>query len=311
MASTRMHGYCIYWHTLYAELFGCRVRSLEWSDLPIFLAIAREGTLGAAARRLGQTQPTMGRRLRALEAAAGATLFQRTSDGFVLTDEGQAMFSHAIRMEDEALAMQRQLEGSVGGLEGFLRLSCSDWFGTTLLSPVLAEFAGLHPKVTIELITDARVFSLARREADLVMRIAPFDEPEIIARKLLTVRYGLYTGSDRWNPRAGDGAGCPLVLMDTAFGGMPDVAWAMRLLPYATIVARSNSREIQARLCALGAGLAVLPRPLGDATAGLALVDLGEEPPSRDTWLGYHRDLRRLPRLRALVDLVIERLAHS
>lgn len=285
------------------------MRNFEWSDLPIFLAVAREGTLGAAARRLGQTQPTMGRRLRALEDATGARLFQRTSDGFVLTDEGQAMFEHAMRMEDEALAMQRQLAGSAGGLEGLLRLSCSDWFGATLLSPVLAEFMELHPKVTVELLTDARIYSLARREADLVMRIAPFDEPEVVARRLVTIPYGLYTGTDRWEPKAGDGEGCRLVLMDSAFGGMPDVGWARRLLPNATIISRSNSREIQARLCALGAGLAVLPRPLGDTTPGLTLVDLGEPPPSRGTWIGYHRDLRRLPRLRAILDLTVERIA--
>jgi DNA-binding transcriptional LysR family regulator len=214
-------------------------------------------------------------------------------------------------MEDEALAMRRQLAGSVGGLEGLLRLSCSDWFGTILLSPVLAEFAELHPKVTVELLTDPRIYSLARREADLVMRIASFDEPEVIARKLVTIPYGLYSGSDRWKPQAGDGAGCRLVLMDTAFGGMPDVGWAGRVLPNATIISRSNNREVQARLCALEAGLAVLPRPLGDATPGIALVDLGEQPPSRDTWIGYHRDLRRLPRLRALLDLIIERIARN
>ncbi|MGQ9365086.1 LysR family transcriptional regulator [Azospirillum sp. ST 5-10] len=287
------------------------MRGLEWGDLPVFLAIAREGTLGAAARRLGQTQPTMGRRLRALEAALGVALFQRTSDGFILTDEGQAMLAHAVRMEEEALAMQRRLAGGVGGLEGLLRLSCSDWFGTTMLSPVLAEFADLHPKVVVEVLTDARIYSLARREADVVMRIAPFDEPEVIARKLVTVPYGLYAGSDRWRPRAGDGAGCRLILMDTAFGGMPDVAWATRVLPHASILSRSNSREVQARLCALGAGMAVLPRPLGDATPGVRLLDLGEQPPSRDTWIGYHRDLRRLPRLRALLDLVVERIARG
>ncbi|MDF2995850.1 MAG: transcriptional regulator, LysR family [Xanthobacteraceae bacterium] len=253
----------------------------------------------------------MGRRLRALEESIGATLFQRTSDGFVLTDEGQAMYTHAVRMEDEALSMQRQLAGSAGGLEGLLRLSCSDWFGTTLLSPVLAEFADLHPKVTVELLTDPRIYSLARREADLVMRITPFDEPEVIARKLVTISYGLYTGSDRWTPQAGNGDGCRLVLMDTAFGGMPDVGWARRVLPNATIISRSNSREVQARLCAHGAGLAVLPRPLGDAIPSIALVDLGEQPPSRDTWIGYHRDLRRLPRLRALLDLIIERIARD
>ncbi|OJW25596.1 MAG: LysR family transcriptional regulator [Rhodospirillales bacterium 69-11] len=287
------------------------MRGLDWNDLPVFLAIAREGTLGAAARRLGQTQPTMGRRLRALEQATGATLFQRTSDGFVLTDEGQAMLAHAVRMEQEALALQRTLAGQPGTLQGPLRLSCSDWFGTTLLSPVLAEFAERHPGVTVELLTDARIYSLARREADLVMRIVPFTEPEVIARKLVTIPYGLYTGSDRWAPRAGDGAGCRLVLMDTAFGGMPDVAWAARVLPRAAVVSRSNSRDVQARLCALGAGLAILPQPLGDATPGLTLVELGEAPPARDTWIGYHRDLRRLPRLRALRDLIVARLAHA
>ncbi|TWB58547.1 LysR family transcriptional regulator [Nitrospirillum viridazoti] len=289
---------------------GELMRVLEWSDLPIFLAIAREGTLGAAARKLGQTQPTMGRRLRALEEAVGAALFQRTSDGFVLTDEGQAMLGPALRMEEEALALQRQLAGSVGGLEGMLRVSCSDWFGVTMLSPVLAEFAGMHPAVVVEVLTDPRLYSLPRREADLVMRIRPFDEPEVIARRLVTISYGLYAKPGLWTPVAGDGAGCRLVLMDTAFGGMPDVGWVTRLLPKAAVVSRSNSREVQARLCALGAGLAVLPRPLGDSSPGIALVDLGEAPPSRDTWIGYHRDLRRLPRLRALVDLILQRLAN-
>ncbi len=83
-------------------------------------------------------------------------------------------------------------------------------------------------------------------------------------------------------------------------------------LPGARIAARSNSREIQAELCARGTGLAVLPRPLGDVTPGIEALDLGPGsgfgPPTRDTWMGYHRDLKRRPRLRALVDLLIARL---
>ena len=146
---------------------------MEWSDLRIFLAIAREGTLGAAARKLGQSQPTMGRRLRALEQAIGHTLFQRTGDGFVLTDEGSAILSHAERMEEDALALQRQLAGHGEQLEGLVRLSSSDWFGAHVLTPVLAEFAGAHPGVVVELITSAQHFSLPRREADLVFRIRP------------------------------------------------------------------------------------------------------------------------------------------
>src|SRR5262249_58936174 len=104
-------------------------QSMEWSDLRVFLAIARAGTLGAAARKIGQTQPTMGRRLRALEQAVGHTLFQRTADGFVLTDEGNAVLGHAERMEEEAFAFERRLAGNDAQLEGALRISSSDWFG--------------------------------------------------------------------------------------------------------------------------------------------------------------------------------------
>src|SRR3954466_9819085 len=98
---------------------------MEWSDLRIFLAVAREGTLGAASRKLGQSQPTMGRRLRALEQAVGQTLFQRTSDGLVLTDEGASVLGHAERMEEEALALQRELAGQDRRLDGMLRISSS------------------------------------------------------------------------------------------------------------------------------------------------------------------------------------------
>lgn len=281
---------------------------MEWSDLRIFLAVARAGTLGGAARAIGQTQPTMGRRLRALEAATGQTLFQRTSDGFVLTDEGQAVLAHAERMEYEAIALERELAGSQAGLSGLLRVSCSDWFGVFMLTPILADFAKLHPNVVVELLTDPRLYSLPRREADLVFRIMPFDEAEVVSRRLLHISYGVYCRAGAPHPASGDGSGSRLVLMDTAFGGMPDVAWIEAKLPNATVINRSNNREVQARLCAAGVGIAVLPRPLGDSTEGLELIDLGEPPPGRDTWVGYHRDMRRMPRLRALLDLVVERL---
>ncbi|MGO8026455.1 LysR family transcriptional regulator [Rhizobium leguminosarum] len=282
---------------------------MEWSDLKLFLAIARFGTLGAAARSLGLTQPTMGRRLRALETSLGQTLFQRTTDGFVLTDEGAAVFAGAERIEEEALAVERVLAGGSRQLDGFLRLSSSDWFGAHVLSPVLAEFSQVHPKVVVELLTDSRLLSLSRREADLVFRIQPFVEAEVISRKLIHIEYGLYISRGAPHPEAGDGAGTRLITMDEAFGDMPDVGWLQRLLPRADIVMRSNSRDVQAALCANGAGLAVLPRPLGDSLVAIELVDLGEPPPGRDTWVGYHRDMKRLARLRALLDLVIERLA--
>lgn len=281
---------------------------MDWSDVRIFLAVARRGTLGAAARDLGLSQPTMGRRVRALEAALGHRLFQRAQDGFILTEEGQVALAHAERMEEEALGLGRELAGTEAVLHGLLRVSCSDWFGAVMLTPVLAEFARLQPHVTVELLTDPRLYSLARREADLVFRILPFEEPEVVSRRLLRIPYGVYIRTGTAEP-VGDGDGFPLVLMDTAFGGMPDVAWITARLPKAHVACRSNNREVQARLSALGVGAAVLPRPLAAATAGLVEIDLGEPPPSRDTWLGYHRDMRRNARLRALLDLVIARLA--
>lgn len=284
---------------------------MEWSDLRLFLAIAREGTLGAASRRLNLTQPTMGRRLKALEEAMGRSLFQRTRDGFVLTDEGEIVLAHAERIEEEAIALTRELAGSDGQLDGQLRVSCSDWFGIHVLAPIMANFSKQYPKVTVELLTDARLLNLSRREADLVFRIKPFSEPEVISRKLMAVHYGLYA-ADKLPDIAFDGAGnTPLIIMDEAFGSMPDVAWLRGLFPAAPIALRSNNRDVQARLCLGGAGLAVLPRPLGDSLTGLKRLDPPTQPPSRETWLGYHRDLRRLPRLRAFLNTVIQSVSPS
>ena len=302
------------------------IPAVEWSDLRLFLAIAREGSLGGAARklthasnqhltspaaplRLGVTQPTMGRRLRALESALGHKLFQRTKGGFVLTDEGSAVLKHAERMEEEALAIERQLAGRAQHLEGSLRITASEWFATHVLAPVLAEFAAAHAHVAIELLADARFLSLSRREADLAFRIRPFDEPDVITRKLMHVQYGVYGRTGTRRPSAGDGTSTNLIALDAGFAGVPDDSWLQTMLPNARVVFRSNSRDVQAKMCAQGVGISVLPIRLGDAISGLERINLGANPPGRDTWLGYHRDLQRLTRLRVLLDLVVAKLA--
>lgn len=281
---------------------------MEWSDIRVFLAIAREGTLGAAARKVGQTQPTMGRRLRTLEAALGNKLFQRTTHGFILTDEGAALLPRAERMEEEALAIERQNSGQAHHLDGVLRITSMDWFGGYVLSTVLTEFTALHPYVVIELLTDQRFLSLSRREADLAFRFGPFDEPDVVSRKLLQLRYGAYIRKGLKNPKAGDGAGANLIALNASFAGTPDDTWLQRILPNARTTFRSNSRSVQAKMCAEGAGVAVLPCDIGDMMDGIERLHLGDEPPTRDVWIGYHRDLGRLARLRALLDLTLARL---
>lgn len=282
---------------------------MEWSDIRHFLAIARARSLNGAARLTGQSQPTMGRRLRALETALGHALFQRGSEGFVLTDEGAALLAHAERMEEEALAFERELAGQGEALDGQVRVSSSDWFGVHMLAPVFAEFIKAHPRVTIELVTDARLLNLARREADLAFRIQAFAEPDVIQRRLATIPYGLYAAKGRGRALARDGAGNALITLDAAFRDFPDARWLKQVMPKAHVAFTSNSREAQARMCAEGVGLAVLPRPLGDGMDGLRLVKTDAPPPGRDVWVGFHRDLRRLRRLRALVDLCVARLA--
>ncbi|MFL9895610.1 transcriptional regulator, LysR family [Burkholderia sp. WP9] len=283
---------------------------MDWNDVRIFLAIAREGTLGRAASQVGQTQPTIGRRLRMLEASVGQTLFQRTADGFVLTEEGSAVLATAERMEDEAHAFERALAGKQQQLTGLLRISSSDWFGVHVLTPVVAEFLRVNPLVSIELVTDSRRLNLARRDADLLFRITPFDEADVIQRKFIKMDYALYGPLNIVPPQRGDGTGYALLTMDSAFETLPDVKWLREVLPNAHVAFGSNNREAQARMCAERGGLAVLPCPLGDNTAGIERIDLGEAPPGRDVWFGYHRDLRRLGRLRAFLDLAIDRISN-
>ncbi|WP_208247380.1 LysR family transcriptional regulator (plasmid) [Rhizobium sp. T1470] len=282
---------------------------MEWSDIKIFLAVARASTLGGAARSLRLSHPTIGRRLRSLEEATGQTLFQRSADGFVLTDEGAAVLSLAEQMEESALTMERRLAGKEGKLEGLLRISSADWFGGYVLPPVVAAYRAAYPDVLVELLTGTRLFSLSHREADLVFRIVPFAEPDIVQRRLVTMRYGVYMRRDRVDPVIGDGSGFQLITMDASLGSFPDTAWLVDRFPNASVRLRSNSRHVQAHLCEEGLGLAVLPRPVGDRLAGLRRLELPDDPPEREIWMGYHRDLRRLGRLRAFVDMVVSILA--
>lgn len=282
--------------------------SMEWSDVRIFLAVARQRSLGAAARALGISHPTVGRRLRALEAATGQVLFQRHNEGAMLTEAGEAVLRLAEDMEASALAMQRRLAGEDERPEGVLRISSPAWFAAYVLPPVLQALGRQHPHIVPEMIAGTRLFDLSRREADIVFRVVPFDEADIVQRRLMRVPYAAYVASDALEPAA-NGEGAALLVMDTSRLSYPDVPWLCQRLPRARTVLTTNSREVQARLCARGMGIAVLPRPIGENMPGLRELDLGEAPPGRDVWMGYHQDLRRMDRLRAMANLAVQCLA--
>lgn len=112
-----------------------------------------------------------------------------------------------------------------------LKITSSDWFGTHMLTPILAEFAILHPGITVELITEARFFNLSRREADLAFRISPFKEPDVVSRKLLHMPYGVYARKGMKRKIGVDGKGASLIALDTGFAGAPDDSWLQKKLP--------------------------------------------------------------------------------
>jgi molybdate transport repressor ModE-like protein len=278
---------------------------MDWNDLRVFLAIVRSGSLGAAAKLLGVSHPTVGRRLQMLEQVSGQVFFRRTGQGLVLTDSGERILHLAQEMEHSALAIERRMAGDSDQPEGLLRISCAEWFASYVLSPVLGELTQRHPLIVPEIIPGHRLFDLARREADIAFRIVPFTEPDIVQRRLMTINYGLYTGVGMASPKT-DGEGLGLIIMNTAQAHYPDVLWLEQMYPLARTVFKSSSRTLQAQMCAQGLGVAVLPRPLGDQLPGLRLLEVDGVLPSRDIWMGYHQDMRRMDRLRALADLAVE-----
>ncbi|MBB3182419.1 DNA-binding transcriptional LysR family regulator [Variovorax sp. Sphag1AA] len=266
--------------------------------------MARTGSLGGAARALHLSHPTIGRRIRALEQAIGQTLFQRTADGFVLTDEGAGVVPLAEQMEEGALTMERRLTGRESKLQGRLRISSADWFGAYVLPPVISDFTRAYPHVDVEILTGTRLFNLAQREADVAFRIVPFNASDVVQRRLVRLPYGVYAAEDSANPVFGDGSGFRLITHDTSTGQFPDIEWLKASFPNAKPIMASNNRNVQGRMCAHGIGIAVLPQVVGAQMAGLRRLHLPDDPPSRDIWMGYHRDLRRLNRLRAFIATV-------
>ncbi|MUI14116.1 LysR family transcriptional regulator [Massilia dura] len=292
----------------------------DWNDFRVFLAIARSGTLSEAARLLGSSQPTVGRRLQALEQTLGHALFQRTTDGYVLSNEGEAILCDIERMEEQATAVERKLAGGFS-LDGLVRVSTTEWFGVHVLAPIFANVRIHHPNLSIELITETRSVSLTRREADISFRFKEFDEPDVIQTRAIAIEFSAYASRAylrrNGHPGAGqgpggttsEGHGHTLVTMDTGFGNLADVPWLLSRLPEAVVGLRANSRDVQARLCAAGAGIAVLPHQVGATDPGLVMLDLGELPPGRIVWAGVHKDMRRSPRIRALLSATLDALA--
>jgi DNA-binding transcriptional LysR family regulator len=283
----------------------------DWNDLQFVLAVARSGALTTAAKTLGIDHSTAFRRLNALETRLGVRLFERLPGGsYALSPNGERMATAAERMEEEALAVSRDLTGSDLRLSGRLRVTSSETLAYRLLTGYIAAFRKVHPGIVVELAIDNRVLSLSHREADVALRPVRPKERELWGRKLADVAWAIYAARDfsgaltngLRNPK--DIQEYPLVGWDEAATGIAAAAWLSRI-PASTFAFRSNSLVNQLVAAKAGMGLAILPCYLADPEP--ELIRLLPEPIPElagELWIVTHADLRRTARIRAFFDLV-------
>lgn len=276
---------------------------LNWDDLQFFLAVARHGTLSAAARSLKVTQPTVGRRISAFEERIGAPLFARSASGFSLSETGRAVLLHAEQIEKHALSTEALALARRAGVEGEVRITASEWMIRSVLGPALAPLLARHPGLCIELLADARHLSLIRREADLAVRPSRFKHQDIVQRELADLEFGLYASesylAQHGMPDFASGcAGQVFIAMTYGLSTLADYEWLPSLSANARIAVRTNGREPMATMAVAGVGIACLPRALGDASIGLRRLATPVPSPQRKLWLGMHRAARSSSRVR-------------
>ena len=276
---------------------------MDWDDVRSFLAIARARSLSGAARDLGVRQSTMSRRLEALEARAGARLLQRTPGGYELTPLGEAVLGNAERMEAEAIAVERMVQGRDVALSGVVRLTTVEVVANILVPQVMVRLQAQYPGITLEVISDARSLNLSKREADLAIRMARFEGNELVTRRMASAGNAIYASED-YVARHGEdlSAGGHVIITVMEDQAHLQVArWLAEKVPLGRVAMRSNSRDAQWAAVRAGVGVACLPCVLGDGVEGV--VRMPSEPgPAGEVWLGVHADLRHMPRIRAVIE---------
>jgi DNA-binding transcriptional LysR family regulator len=163
-----------------------RTSRLDWEDVRYFIALARHGTLSATARALRVNHATVARRITSLEILLARALFERRADGYALTAEGKAVLDEAGAMDEAALSVLRRLDAGTE-LSGLVRLTSGRTLAETFLIDRLSAFHQRYPAIDIEWIGEARLMSLARREADIRKRLPERDVWLLIRRNLTKV----------------------------------------------------------------------------------------------------------------------------
>ncbi|ACR28046.1 LysR family transcriptional regulator [Burkholderia glumae] len=279
---------------------------LDWEDLRVFVALARHGSLSAAARALSVSHATISRRIQSLEHALGERLVERRPDGYVLTPAGTRALAGASEMETAAERLSRG--GRDDSPRGLVRLNAPPSLVQHFLIARLATLVARHPSLDIDVASDFRAVSLDRREADIALRFGRPGDGDVIAKSVATPGYGFYA-TPQWASRLAAGEAPVFVGFDEANAHLPEAVWLARHFPQARVAIRGGSQLAQAAAARAGAGVALLLNFIGRCDAALVPCALGQTPPPRELWLLTRRDGRKDLPTRTVVDFLVQAFA--
>jgi DNA-binding transcriptional LysR family regulator len=287
----------------------------EWSDLRIFLAVAREGSTLAASRVLTMNQTTVSRRIEALEHALGLGLFTRTTRGFALTPQGQALLQKVEVVETAALDVDVEATRLTRDLSGSIRVTAPEAMMTHTISPIMLAYRTLHPEVRFENLSAEHRISLEKGEADIAFRAAQGDlgGDTLISVRLPSIMWGVYC-SEVYSTRHG----VPRSMNDlkdhaiVAYSGLVATLHFSRVfmsfVSDTQVATTSNSTLNMAGAVRAGLGIGLLPLLVGQATPGLMLCF----PPPIETdsnwWLVASPEAYQQPRVRSFMAFAAERI---
>ncbi len=281
----------------------------DWNDLRSFLAVARSGRLTAAAQKLQIDHTTLSRRLTGLEHALKAKLFDRSPSGYTLTEPGRRLLPTAEEMERLALVAQEAVGGSAASVEGQVRIGAPEGFGSYFLAPRIGALRALHPELMVQLVAASAVFSLSKRDADIVVSVSRPPAGRLIVSKLTDYDLALYAAPAYLEAHppiasAADLSGHSFVSYIGELLHFPELDFLQHVAPDGATSVESSNLLAQLRATLAGAGLCVLPAFLASEEKGLVRVLPDEVSLTRSLWLIVHQDLAELARIKAVVRFI-------
>jgi len=283
----------------------------DWALMRSFLAVLDAGSLLGAARRLKQSQPTLGRHISLLETQLGAALFERTGRGLVPTVAAQAIATHARQMQESADALHRTLSSGNHDLSGTVRLTASQTVAAYLLPGLLAQLRAEAPEIQIEVVASNEVKNLLRREADIALRMVRPEQESLITRKIATIDFGAYAHK-RYLKTHGIPQTPQALFTHQLIGYDQDRSIIEGFRSYGEPITREHFAlrsddhivHWQAIRAGLGIGFVANYVARTDVAVTRVLPDL--HIPSLPVWLTTHREIHGNPRIRRVFDFLAD-----